>query len=114
MRLVDLRPLWLHKNLFVFWCPHCHKSLLSCKNAVMSRREQCDMFALRFGYVSIVPCKPEMAWTFASGTAFETMDVTPSLDASASGHWHGHITAGEIRGGAQVQGIALGSGADIC
>ena len=105
MRLVDLNPLWLNRHLFVFWCPHCHKTLLSCKNAVMSRWEQCDLFAARFGYASVVPCKPEFAWVFADGARFETIDVTPSLDASASGHWHGHITAGEIRGGTQI-GVA--------
>lgn len=101
MRLVDLNPSWLDKGLFVFWCPHCHETLLSCKNAVMSVREQCDLFASRFGYAPIVPCKPAFAWEFADGAAFETMSVTPSLNCGASGHWHGHITAGEIVGGIQ-------------
>ena len=30
---------------------------------------------------------------------FETMTVTPSLDGSAAGNWHGFITNGEIVGG---------------
>ncbi len=49
--------------------------------------------------VTVILCKPEMAWTFQSGADFATMTVTPSLDASAAGHWHGHVTSGEIVGG---------------
>jgi hypothetical protein len=47
-------------------------------------------------------CNPEKRWTIAGGidTAdFATMTVTPSLDGSPGGLWHGHITAGEIKGG---------------
>jgi hypothetical protein len=43
-----------------------------------------------------VPCRDDMAWVISSQD-FATMSVTPSLDASASGHWHGFITNGEIR-----------------
>lgn len=32
-----------------------------------------------------------------TGDTFETLSLAPSVDASRSGHWHGHITAGEIR-----------------
>lgn len=32
-----------------------------------------------------------------TGDTFETLTLTPSIDASAFGHWHGFITAGEIR-----------------
>ena len=28
---------------------------------------------------------------------FATMTITPSIDASASGNWHGFIVNGEIR-----------------
>lgn len=48
---------------------------------------------------NVVPCKFETAWVFTEAESFETLSVTPSLDASASGHWHGYITAGEIVGG---------------
>jgi Family of unknown function (DUF6527) len=54
-----------------------------------------------FGSVTVILCKPETAWTI-SGQDFETMTVTPSLDASAAGHWHGFITAGNIKGGNQL------------
>jgi len=47
-------------------------------------------------------CNPDHLWTVAGGienARFETMTVTPSLDGSAGGLWHGFITNGEIVGG---------------
>ena len=99
MRLTELEPRWIHPNLFIFKCPHCQKDLLTCKNVVMSSRDQHDLFEKTFGEdwnMLIVPCKESMAWTF-SGDNFETLSVTPSIDASASGHWHGTITNGEMQ-----------------
>lgn len=46
----------------------------------------------------IVGWNPDHCWQYA-GDDFTTMSVTPSIDASASGDWHGHITNGEIVGG---------------
>lgn len=46
----------------------------------------------------VVGCKPSIAWT-RQGHDFATISITPSLDASGAGHWHGHITNGEIVGG---------------
>jgi hypothetical protein len=98
MRLVDLEPEWLNQNIFVFKCPHCLKVWLSCKNVAIDRTAQCELFAARFGGDwTVVPCKPEYAWKFESHFPFETISVTPSLNASAAGHWHGHITAGDIK-----------------
>lgn len=106
MRLTDLEPRWIHPNVFVFLCPHCRKVLLSCKNAPMSRQEQDDLFEKEFGTgldAWPVASKPDFAWAM-SGTVpanpnaafIEDLTVRPSIDASASGHWHGHITNGEI------------------
>lgn len=99
MRFAELEPRWIHPNLFVFLCPHCRKDFLSCKIVVMSMREQFDIFQEAFGEdwnTLIVPCKESEAWKITSRD-FGSMTVTPSIDASASGHWHGHITAGEIK-----------------
>lgn len=35
-------------------------------------------------------------WT-RSGDTFETMTLSPSIDASAHGHWHGFISEGSIK-----------------
>lgn len=47
-------------------------------------------------------CNPEHQWTVVGGienATFETISVTPSLDGSAGGNWHGYVTDGEIKGG---------------
>jgi hypothetical protein len=104
MRLAELAPRWIHTNVFVFLCPHCRKTLLSCKNVVMSRHMQFGIFARKltddFERANVVPTKPESAWIFEGDLPGIT--VKPSIDASALGHWHGHITAGEIVGGQQA------------
>jgi hypothetical protein len=81
-------------------CPHCQQVWLSVKNSMMSIHEQIDLFEKVMGDWKeakniVVPDKQDVAWVI-SGRDFETMTVTPSLDASASGHWHGFITAGNI------------------
>jgi hypothetical protein len=100
VRLVDLMPRWVHPNVFAFLCPHCRDVFLSCKNVVMARREQCEIFEadpIGAAGVTVVLCKPEMAWNYPTGADFRSITVTPSLDAGASGHWHGRIIEGEIK-----------------
>jgi len=66
----------------------------------MSFSEQWELFRERFGDEQnrfTVHCEEKCAWSFTSGASFETLTVTPSLDASRAGHWHGFITDGEIR-----------------
>lgn len=41
-------------------------------------------------------CDPKPRWS-RIGDTFETMSLSPSVDASSSGHWHGFITGGEVR-----------------
>lgn len=106
MKLTELEPRWIHPNVFVFLCPHCRKWLLSCKNIQMSHEEQMNLFEKEFGEdwnTMVIRTKPDASWSIAGrvpnrrDAAFaEDVTVTPSIDASASGHWHGHITNGEI------------------
>lgn len=100
MKLTELEPRWLSEHLFVFRCPHCRKTWLSCKSIAMSHKEQFDLFRAAdldpFGpHYAIVPMKPDVAWK-TDGRDFSALSVTPSIDASAAGHWHGFITKGEI------------------
>lgn len=39
---------------------------------------------------------PGIIWK-RTGETFETLTLSPSINAEASGHWHGFITKGEIR-----------------
>jgi len=99
MKLIELEPRWIHPNVFTFLCPHCRKWRLSCRNIKMSHNEEWDLFEKFYGAehnVMIVGCKPKCAWAFESGADFSTLSVRPSIDASASGHWHGFITNGEV------------------
>jgi Family of unknown function (DUF6527) len=99
MKLTELSPEWITSNMFVFKCPHCQSVLLSVKNVVCTFHEEQQWFEAKYGQewpMIIVPCKEDSAWTF-SNSDFNTISVTPSLDASKSGHWHGFVTNGEIR-----------------
>jgi hypothetical protein len=105
VRLIDLEPQWIHENVFVFRCPHCRALWLSRKNVAMPDREQWDLFEQHFGEdwmtLAVVPSRAEFAWAFqgidSARESFDGLTVTPFIDASASGHWHGFITNGEIR-----------------
>ena len=99
VKLTDLEPRWIYKQkVFAFRCPHCRKVWLTCKRVEMSQRKQREIIDLAFGEDmshQVVGCKPDVAWKF-SNLDFSTMTIRPSLDASPSGHWHGHITNGAI------------------
>lgn len=117
MRLTELNPRWCSVagrsgQGVTFDCPHCRKARL------------CVFFANPLDGGTPLPCwkdtgvaHPVLDLYFAehdasppgfevvppgylwqrSGETFESLTLTPSVDASASGHWHGFITAGEVR-----------------
>ena len=105
MRLVDLDPQWLLKDGtrigFTFISPTNPRFRQSCFAMPTPRRDQWALFEVVHGdAITIQGCKPECGWTIEGGieaATFETMTVTPSLDGSAGGLWHGFITNGEIR-----------------
>ncbi|MBY0581547.1 MAG: hypothetical protein K2P68_01335 [Sphingomonas sp.] len=107
MKLIDLDPRWLIKDGlrvgFVFKSPTNQAEWQSCFENPPSIGEQCDLFDEQVGEDAIVqPCNAAAHWQIAGGinaASFETMTVTPSLDGSAGGLWHGFITNGEIVGG---------------
>jgi hypothetical protein len=117
MRLTDLSPKWLladgRRMGIVLRCPHCPDSgtWLSCFFVPMPHIAGEDYHECQYALFrtvldediteshDIVPCKQNYAWTCippVDQATFESMSVQPSLDASASGHWHGHITNGMI------------------
>ena len=99
MKLIDLEPAWLSPDVFVFKSPTGHGDLLTCKRVQMTFREQYELiYKKNPQHVNraVVMTVPEMAWTI-QGSDFNTLTVSPSIDASASGNWHGFIIDGEIR-----------------
>ncbi len=100
MRLTGLAPRWAGYgsvwNAVTFLCPHCGTQ--------------------RLGVTFDPPIDPEgwwprmtrptyegmNVWRREGGDTFDTLTLSPSLDFSAParidfvGHWHGHITNGEV------------------
>lgn len=116
MKLIDLDPRWLLRDGkrvgFIFKSPLPDKRewWQSCFPVPTPRMEQNDFFNAALAdlsdgsnadylFTKVQGCKEECGWAIAGGienASFETMSVTPSLDGSAGGLWHGHITNGEI------------------
>lgn len=99
MRLVELNPRWYcvgsqsNRVGFTFQCPHCPTDA-GTRLAVAVHLDGTNM--------DPDPENPqqfaagENIWSITSGDSFENMSLSPSIDASSSGHWHGHITGGKI------------------
>lgn len=101
MRLTDLSPRWVgygdnDKAALIFKCPHCQDIWLTCTFQPIKMSHQLKIFQPEgtASHGQVVPSKQNFAWG-RRGDDFETLSVTPSVDASASGHWHGFITNGE-------------------
>lgn len=98
MKLTDLEPRWLTPDVFIFRSPVGHGNWLSCPRIRMNHREQWDLFEQEMKDQVVVGWKEDCMWKY-EGSDFNQMTVTPSIDASASGNWHGFITNGLIVGG---------------
>lgn len=97
MRLTELDPRWLgfdgERLGLSFECPHCRTQRLAV--AFHHRgHELINDAHIRAGGGEI----GQHIWT-VDGQEFPELTLSPSIDASASGHWHGFVTNGEIVGG---------------
>jgi len=72
-----------------FECPHCLRTRLG---VVFHHRGH---EAIEDDYIRAHT--PDNIWAL-DGDGFEDLSLSPSVDASKVGHWHGFITAGEIVG----------------
>lgn len=106
MKLLDLEPQWLVPGkVFIFRSPSGKGDWILCKNIPMTIHEQINLVANftgdgdAFAYRDrpCVPMREGTCWTFDNADSFETISVTPSIDASASGNWHGFIKNGAIQ-----------------
>ncbi len=97
MRLTELSPEWIgDKKGIMFLCPCCRKTELTCYFEPTPMKSQMITAAKMRpnNHGDIVPVNPASAWV-RQGDDFDTLSITPSVDASKSGHWHGFITNGE-------------------
>ncbi len=97
MRLVDLNPRWsgLSGPIFdgvTFDCPHCKVQRIGITftppidpNGLWNKIVQPTYF-------------DRNVWQRGFGDTFETLTITPSVNAKidVAGHWHGYITNGEV------------------
>ncbi len=84
---------------FLFLCPHCKVTTLYCAVVGLGAKEQMQLINKAFpkNGGDVVLAKDGLAWKITGSMAFDAMTVTPSIDASASGHWHGWIKEGEAQ-----------------
>jgi len=106
MKLTDLSPKWISLNNWAsehpfyvgitFRCPHCpagergETGYLGVYFANPVDPANLLGQGISFGRLA------EHLWQ-RTGDTFETMTLSPSIDASTTGHWHGFITNGEVR-----------------
>ncbi len=122
MRLLDLDPRWLteggRKVGFVFRSPTSDKWWQTCffepgRKFLTCNRPECygaDRWNCAHSQSGLAEaagvdpswvqgCKTDCAWQAHGALDFASLTVTPSLDGSAGGLWHGHVTNGQIVGG---------------
>ncbi len=98
MRLTELNPRWTGTSGIItgitFDCPHCRTQRLGVlfKNAIDPE-----------GWLALGVTRhhADCEWD-RTGEDFETLTLTPSIDASNKridfhNHWHGFITNGEVK-----------------
>lgn len=111
MKLTELEPRWASayaapegtKQGITFLCPHCRVVRLAvffdapiCGSPAVDIKQlhrdisEVENHPLRDVHVGAVLWHRE-------GDSFETLTLTPSIDASRWGCWHGFITGGEVR-----------------
>jgi hypothetical protein len=113
MRLIDLNPRWFGlppalKQGLTFDCPCCCNTDRAVRLAVpfVNPIDGSAPISLEPKILWPLLCPPPTAegqvtvppgfhWT-RTGETFDVLTLSPSVDASKSGHWHGHIMAGGI------------------
>lgn len=94
MKLTDLDPRWFVLERggprvgVSFLCPHCRRERL----AVAFHHAGHEL--IDDSYIRAHAPQTQHIWAM-TGDSFENMSLSPSVDASKSGHWHGFITNGQ-------------------
>ena len=92
IRLTDMEPAWLttgdgrHGMGVTFNCPHCDGN------------QSIGVFfanPIDGGPPAPPDVDPSPRWQ-RTGDTFDTLTITPSIDVSRSGHWHGFVTNGNL------------------
>lgn len=95
MKLLELDPRWYVFETggprvgLTFECPHCRTQRLGV--VFHNQGEE----AIDDAYIRVHTA--ENIWTMVGPEDFSVLTLTPSIDASHVGHWHGFITNGEVK-----------------
>ena len=103
IKLTDLNPRWVQyggqKLGIIFDCPHCRQIRLSVAFHhdffEINRTFELDIED-RF-ILAVNPTTKIWTETNPEPDTFDNLTLTPSIDCSSSGHWHGFIADGLIR-----------------
>lgn len=102
MKLTDLAPHWIvleeggPRVGVTFRCPHCPAG----------ERGETTFLGVAFHHTAHADAddsyirshwKDRHIWNLESAEDFAVLTISPSVDASGSGHWHGFIRNGEIQ-----------------
>ena len=110
MKLIDLEPKWITYNHsdgvilcgVTFLCPHCRALRLGvCFDVPLDPTGLIKQLAATHGVAEWAPdairgMNDGRLW-HRTGDTFDDLTLTPSIDCSRSGHWHGFITAGQVQ-----------------
>ena len=114
MKLIELNPRWFdvpgigtNKDGMTFVCPcakcqpvHENSRRLGIQFANPVGGEPLPLMTQKQKMVHVHELRTfDIAMNYLwqrTGETFEDMTLSPSIDASNSGHWHGHITNGAI------------------
>jgi hypothetical protein len=99
MRLTELNPRWYTEKKgglrvgLTFDCPHCRSTRLG----IMFHRQGHEAIYEEFVRGQHGSGPGRFIWSLNGDEDFDTLTLTPSIDASKIGHWKGTITNGEVR-----------------
>ncbi len=114
MRLVELEPRWFaeqgrHGQGLSFWCPCCVGKPCAVRLGVAFAPTLDGGPPINLGSKTLFPAlwpkegerpvttvPPGIHWQ-RTGEGFDSLTLSPSVDASAAGHWHGFVANGEVR-----------------
>lgn len=97
MHLSELSPRWIRPDFPIFKCPCCRDKWLTAKTHIMTREELWDILEEALGSDwNLVTIPPSLTSTWTITGNLLDITIHPSIDASASGHWHGWIKNGLV------------------
>jgi hypothetical protein len=98
MKLLELEARWFsfekggpHVGLTLL-CLHCRTARLGVVFHHRGHEAIDDVYIRAHAHG-----REDFVWTICSAESFDVLTLTPSIDASRRGHWHGFITGGEVR-----------------